>query len=143
MGIDPFLIGNESIEKAIERYYADTSKENLIGVLDALCRRMQQNGHFIVPVIASEDEMKFAFRTVQLDDGSVWMVLFATQKEFEKGAPSEVLSHFMDATLQAVRSSDMPGCIINPWGRSFLLTKELIEILLSTGEQSPERSQIK
>ena len=63
---DSFLDGNEIITAAIDKYYADFSRESLTSVLDAIRQRMHADGHFIFPVLADdEDETRFAFRTIQ------------------------------------------------------------------------------
>lgn len=127
---DMFLDGNELIEEAISKYHADASKENLIAVLDAIRTRMHADGHFIVPVITDEeDDSQFAFRSIQTKDGKMWHAVFTSQAEFEKGEPSQVLSHFIDSMLKACVDTGAEGFIINPWGQSFMLAKELIEMI--------------
>ncbi len=127
---DAFLDGNDLIEKAINAYYAEDSKENLVAVLDVIRQRMHADGHFIVPVIVNEDdENQFAFRTIQTNDGKLWHVVFTSNEEYEKGESSAVVSHFIDSTLQFCLQTDATGYIINPWGQSFLLTRELIQMI--------------
>ena len=114
----------------IPAYHADASKENLIAVLDAIRTRMHADGHFIVPVITDEeDDSQFAFRSIQTKDGKMWHAVFTSQAEFEKGEPSQVLSHFIDSMLKACVDTGAEGFIINPWGQSFMLAKELIEMI--------------
>ena len=127
---DSFLDGNELIEEAISRYYEDGSKETLTAVLDAIRQRMHADGHFIFPVIVNEeDETQFAFRSIQTKDGKVWNAAFTSHEEFEKGAPSRVISNFIDSTMKMCLESETDGFIINPWGQSFMLAKELIEMI--------------
>ncbi len=127
---DMFLDGNELIETAIAEYYAEDSKEKLVGVLDAIRQRMHEDGHFIIPVVVNEeDENQFAFRTIQTNDEKLWHVVFTSQDEFAKGETSAVISHFIDSTLQFCLQTEATGYIINPWGQSFLLTKELIQMI--------------
>ena len=88
---DMFLDGNELIEDSISKYHAD-----------AIRTRMHADGHFIVPVITDEeDKSQFAFRSIQTKDGKMWHAVFTSQAEFEKGEPSQVLSHFIDSMLKA------------------------------------------
>ena len=97
---DSFLDGNELIDEAIERFYADGSKDNLIAVLDAIRQRMHADGHFIFPVIMDEeDENRFSFQAIQTKDGKLWNAAFTSQAEFEKGAPSRVISNFIDSSM--------------------------------------------
>ena len=126
---DPFLDGNELIEDAIDRFYTDSCKENLVGVLEAIRQRMHADGHFMFPVASSEDGKGFALRTVLTKDGKEWVAAFTSPAEHEKGEASEIVSHFIDAMLKEALDSDNAGFIINPWGKSFMLAKELIEMI--------------
>jgi len=126
---DPFLDGNKLIEEATDRFYTDSSKKNLIGVLEAIRQRMHADGHFMFPVVSSDDGDGFSFRTVQTKDGKEWVAAFTSPTEYAKGEPSEIISHFIDATLKKALDSDHAGFIINPWGKSFMLAKELIEMI--------------
>ncbi len=56
---DPFLDGNELIEAAIHAYHAEARKESLSAVLEAVRQRMHEDGHFMIPVMASEDGTAF------------------------------------------------------------------------------------
>ena len=126
---DPFLAGNELIEEAIDRFYMDSCKKNLVGVLEAIRQRMHADGHFMFPVVSSDDGKSFAFRTVQTKDEKKWVAAFTSPAEHEKGEPSEIVSNFIDIMLKEALTSDHSGFIINPWGKSFMLAKELIQMI--------------
>ena len=125
---DEFLDGNELIEEAIKTYYMEQSRENLARVIEAIRQRMHADGHFIFPVIQNENG-ESAFRLLNSGDGKEWYPAFTSQGEFEKGAKSAVISHFIDSMLKNIQKSDASGIVINPWGQSFALTKELIEVI--------------
>lgn len=126
---DSFLDGNEVIEEAISTFCAESTKEHFSGVLEAIRNRMHQDGHFMIPVITAENENEFTFRTVRTKDGKDWLVAFTSPGEFEKGQPSQVLSNFIDGMLRACVDMGAPGIIINPWGQSFMLATDLIEMI--------------
>ena len=127
---DMFLDGNELIDTAIAEYYAEENKEKLVAVLDAIRQRMHEDGHFIIPVIVNEeDDTQFTFHTIQTNDKKLWHVVFTSHDEFAKGENSAVISNFIDSTLQFCLQTEANGYIINPWGQSFLLTKELIQMI--------------
>ena len=127
---DMFLDGNELIEAAIEIYRADSSKKNLAAVLDAIRERMHADGHFIFPVITDkDDDRSFAFRTVPTDDGKTWYAAFTSQRMFEKSPKTEVISNFIDAMMKNCLETGGAGFIINPWDQSFMLPKELMEMI--------------
>lgn len=54
---------------------------------------------------------------------------FTSHEEYAKGQPSEIISNFIDSTLRSSMDMDIAGFVINPWGQSFMLTKELIEMM--------------
>ena len=129
---DPFLTGNERIEEAIEQYYANPDKETLSSILEAIRQRMHEDGHFIFPVFVKEGEQgSFAFRTVEGKDGKRWNAAFTSKAEYEKGEPSRVLSFFIDRAMEFCLESGAEGFLINPWGRSFRLPRELMEVIFN------------
>ena len=130
---NPFMDGNEQIEQSIHAFHTDTTKERLFAVLAAIRQRMHEDGHFMIPVIESEDGSKFKCRTVQTKDGKVWLVAFTSPAESRKGVQSRTVSNFIDDMLKACINTEKSGFIINPWGESFMLTAELIEMILKTG----------
>ena len=122
---DPFLKGNDSIEKAIAAFHQEESKERMQEVLRAIQKRASENGHFLIPV-EMLDSVNFSFRALQDREGNIWQVAFTSQEEFEKGEPSKVLSNFIDTTLKAIFDVDAAGFVINPFGQAFTLTKDMI-----------------
>ena len=128
---DPFLEGNEIIEETIAKFHKDQSKENLIAVLESIRTRMHADGHFVIPVVIKEEEMTYSFRGLNTGDGNTWNVVFTSKEEFEKGRPSQVISHFIDAALKACAEADCMGFIVNPWSDdSFMLSKDLIKMII-------------
>lgn len=127
---DSFLNGNEMIEDAIRKYYVDFSDDNLTAVLEVIRERMHADGHFLLPVITDpEDEGSFGFRTLNTKDGNVWCAAFTSREEFDKGEKSHILSNFIDSTLKACLETDVMGIVINPWGQSLTLDKEMIDLI--------------
>ena len=137
---DPFLDGNESIEEAIHAYRENSTKETLSGVLNAIMKRASKDGHFMIPVEVSEGEAEYILRTVETNDGKAWHAVFTTRPEYEKGPESAILSNFIYQTMEAFLDSGSPGCIINPWGESFILTRDLMQdmFIVEHGETASE-----
>ena len=131
---DPFLVGNEVIEAAIHQCYENISQSAVVKVLSLLHMRMRENGHFIVPVDSSVDEdgnEAFEFNTLEIEEGKLAAVAFTGSENYEKSPPCTGLSHFMDSVLMAVCEMDeFDGILLNPWGESFFLTKEMIRAVL-------------
>ena len=114
---NPFLQGNEKIEEAINAFHQEGSKDQMTLVLESLRNRMHEDGQFIIPVLFDDnDPNAFGMQAITTKDGKLWQVAFTSKKEFEKGAPSKVISYFIDATMKACLESDneVEGFIINP-----------------------------
>ena len=132
---DSFLDGNEQIEAAIERYYAERSEESLAAILDTIRERMHADGHFVFPVAWDEnDKNRFEYLKLQSGDGKAWTAAFTSHAEYEKGAKTSVLSFFIDRAMQFCLRSETEGFVINPWGRSFLLTKEMMKRIFAADD---------
>ncbi|MCR4671881.1 MAG: ADP-ribosylglycohydrolase family protein [Lachnospiraceae bacterium] len=127
---DPFLEGNEIIREAVSAYYKAPSEETVFKVTEAVRTRMHADGHFLVPVTVSEDGTEFAFRTLLNKNGEECLAAFTSREEYEKGTKSQVLSDFIDQMLKVCLDTGFPGIIIDPWGESFMLTKDLIEMMI-------------
>lgn len=127
---ESFRDENGLIEAAINTYYEDSSKDNLVAVLDAIRQRMHADGHFIHPVIVNEENKnEFAFSILTTKDGMAWNVAFTSQAEYEKRETGRAISQFIDTSMKQCLGSKINGFIINPWSQSFLLTKELMEMI--------------
>ena len=61
------------------------------------------------------------------------VVAFTSLAEYTKGQPSQVVSNFIDSMLKACLNISSPGIILNPWGDSFMLGRELIDVILKAG----------
>ena len=123
---DIFLIGNEMLEQAISYLYVKDSKQALDTVIDTLRERMHADGHFILPILEGEDG-SYTIQTLKAKDGRLWYAAFTSQTQFKMGAPSAVLSNFIDSILRVTLDApNIEGLVINPWGQSFSLSKEMI-----------------
>lgn len=129
---DMFLDENGRIEEAISRYIVDKTEENKTEVLEAIRAVMHNDGHFLLPVeVKGEDKSNIAPKLISGKDGGFWFVAFTSPKEAAKGEKTEIFSYFIDGTmkncLNAAKIEGIKGIVINPWGRFFELTNELME----------------
>ena len=143
------ISGNGAIEKAIERFHTENTKENLIAVLESIRIRMHEGGQFILPVIPPEaamamfdidkiqigetytitEDLHFKLHHLQTKDGKNWLAAFTAQKECEKGESTSAVTYDIGPLLKSCRNMNEAGIIINPWDKSFKLTKELIQMI--------------
>ena len=136
---DATLDGNEAIEQAIRQFKAEGTDAAGFGVIQALRSRIQQEGHLIFPVdmvTDGEGKQVFLFKTVVLENESQPLVAFTSREEL-RYAPEEspVISNFMDVVFQHVLGEEsIPGVLLNPWGQSFYLSRELLQMVLEEPE---------
>ena len=160
---DCFLQGNDVIEVAIDMFYQDSSKDNLVKLLESIRNRMNQDGHLLIPVetpqaavnmidpehvnvgdiVTAQEDLHFKMRQLETKDGKQWLVAFTSQEEMNKGESSSVISNFTDAFLEAVMEmEDIAGVILNPWDKFFLLDKELIKVMLDVNKEPKPENHI-
>ena len=130
---DKGIQGNEKIEQAIAALQQEATQEMLAHTLTVIRRRMREKGQFILSVEPPTGDNQLRIGTVKTGDGKVWWAAFTSFEEELKGGGS-VKSTFLtdidklfELTLQ---TDEIEGVILNPWNRTIMLDKYLIEIIL-------------
>lgn len=133
---DEGLKGNEKIEDAIAALQSNATEELLAHTLTVIRRRMKEGGQLIVAVEPSVQENRMNLQTVKTTDGAVWWSAFTSFEEELKGA-DQIKSTFLtdiDKLFQTALSvPEIKGVILNPWNRTIMLDKHLIEIIMPKG----------
>ena len=131
--IDNELQGNEKIEEAIAALQQEPTQEMLAHTLTVIRRRMQEKGQFVIAVEPPTGDNQLKLQAITTDDGKVWWMAFTSFDEELKGSNS-VMSTFMTDIKQlftsALQADAISGIILNPWNRTIMLDKYLIEIIL-------------
>lgn len=127
---DKGLIGNEKIVNNIKKLKADMTDENLAILLTTLRKRALDGGQFVVAVDANGGD-NLALRTANMN-GKKWFISYTDFDEELKGN-LDVMSGFladMDKTFDmALMDDSIAGIILNPYGESFALNKQLISVI--------------
>ena len=141
---DEGLIGNEKIEEAIVALQQEPSEELLAHALTVIRRRMREQGQVILAVDMPQDQSgmpqmmanpaaPMQIQAVQTADGKAWWVAFTSFEEELRGA-DQVKSTFLADLEQIFRTAltvnEIEGVILNPWNRTMMLNKNLIQIVL-------------
>lgn len=130
---DKGLQGNEKIEQAIAGLQQETTQEMLAHTLTVIRRRMREKGQFILSVEPPTGDNQLRIGTVKTGDGKVWWAVFTSFEEELKGGGS-VQSTFLTDINQlfnsALQVNEIEGIILNPWNRTIMLDKNLINIIL-------------
>ena len=131
--VDAGLCGNEKIEEAIAALQQEPTQEMLAHTLTVMRRRMQENGQFIVAVEPPTGDGQIRVQAIKTADGKAWWAAFTSFEEELKGGGS-VKSTFLadiEKLFQgALQAEGIEGVILNPWNRTIMLDKNLIQIVL-------------
>ena len=126
------LQGNETIEQAIAALQQSATPELLAHALTAIRRRIRENGQFVVAVEPGP-ATQMSLKTVQTPDGRAWWYAFTSFEEEMQGA-EQVQSTFMADIGKLLETAltvpEIEGIILNPWHRTLMLYKTLIQIIL-------------
>ena len=130
---DEGLQGNEKIEKAIAGLQQEASQEMLAHTLTVIRRRMKEGGQVIIAVEPPKGDGQIRLEAVRTEDGKNWWSAFTSFEEELKGGGS-IKSTFLtdiDKLFELVlQTKEIEGVILNPWNRTIMLDKYLIEIIL-------------
>lgn len=130
---DAGLIGNDKIEEAILALQNEATQEMLAHVLTVIRRRMNDGGQVIVAVEPPTGDGQIRVQAVKTDDGKSWWSVFTSFDEELKGS-NAVMSTFLadigGLFTSAIKTKGIEGIIINPWNRTLMLDKTLINIIL-------------
>ena len=131
--LDKALQGNEKIETAIAALQKEATEEMLAHALTVLRRRMKEQAQLIIAVDPPKADGKINLQAIQTRDGKQWWAAFTSFDEELKGS-NQIMSTFtadIDKIFQsALQEPSIEGVIINPWNRTIMLNKALINIIL-------------
>ena len=133
LNVDEGLCGNEQIEEAIAVLQQEPSQEMLAHTLTCIRRRMNENGQFIIAVEPPVGDQGMQVQAVQTDDGANWWVAFTGFEEEIKGSEGVMSTFLTDMGhlfTSALEVEEISGIILNPWNRTLMLNKKLINIIL-------------
>ena len=131
--LDKALQGNKKIETAIAALQKEATEEMLAHALTVLRRRMKEQAQLIIAVDPPKGDGKINLQAIQTRDGKQWWAAFTSFDEELKGS-NQIMSTFtadIDKIFQsALQEPSIEGVIINPWNRTIMLNKALINIIL-------------
>ena len=133
LNVDEGLRGNEQIEEAIAALQQEPSQEMLAHTLTCIRRRMNENGQVIIAVEPPVGDQGMQVQAVQTDDGANWWVAFTGFEEEIKGSEGVMSTFLTDMGhlfTSALEVEEISGIILNPWNRTLMLNKKLINIIL-------------
>ncbi len=143
------------VEQAIQDLDEERSQNHIYELILSLKQCMDQDSLFYVPLETSEpkdlleipkldlnhilDQNLPAFRTVEMEKGGMAFCAFTSKEEMGKGQPTnyEILKA-SDLLWKALEDESILGLILNPWGLSILLNKELLSLICEDEDEEEE-----
>lgn len=129
---DDILTANQKIEDAIAGLQKESTPEMLAHTLTVIRRGMRQGGQLIVAVEPPKGDGQIRIQAIT-SGGKIWWAAFTSFEEELKGG-GKVKSTFMAEMEKlfetALSVDEVEGVIINPWNRTIMLNKRLMEIIL-------------
>ena len=131
--LDKTLNGNEKIETAIAALQKEATEEMLAHTLTVIRHRMQEQAQLIIAVEPPKGDGKISLHAIKTNDGRQWWAAFTSFDEELKGS-DKIMSTFtadIDKIFaSALKEPSVEGVILNPWNRTLMLNKTLINIIL-------------
>ena len=151
---------NHRIKKAVEAFYEQGSEENFAFLRDTLVQQMLGGGQAITPMREEVEkkasnskraegkngtqertgdkftfnrEMHLVIDVVREQNGKEWIPMFTDAKELAKGSKRGICVNrsIQDVLAYGLRDAKASGVVINPFGKSVVLNKEMIELLFA------------
>ena len=131
---DKFLIGNEIIEDAMAQFYAGNGEVTLAPVMEAVRRRMNEDGHLLIPVAEFEDGGA-VWHSVVDGNGSDALAIFTNEEEARKGPAATLISQHIEELICIAVDMDKDGIVINPWSDPVFLHQGCLHRILAKNEE--------
>lgn len=133
-----FLDKNELINERIREFRSDPTAEKYGAILNQLYERMQEDGHFLIPVWIPEEEigseeLSYNLQQLHTEDGGTYLVAFTDDDEVHKGPATGIISNYMDQFFDFVFiSTYVDGFILNPWSENtFTFSKAVMQCVVN------------
>ena len=156
---DPYA-NNRYIKFAVEQFRKTNDTEDLIRILAVLEKRIQEDGEAPTPMIDVNNiidefdpdkmvagkpfqigkEMRLRKETMKGADGKEWFPLFTDMEELNKQPTTNINMNCPIRIIleDALNSDRVEGAVINPFGQSFTLNKEILRIFFNHIEGSSD-----
>lgn len=157
--VDPY-VHNKYIKMGVKRFEETHNVEDLILLLEVLIKRMREDGEAPTPMVDVNNvmgefdpdklilgksieigkEMRLRKDTMKSSDGSEWFPLFTDIEELNKQPTTNINMNCPIRIIleDALNSDRVEGAVINPFGQSFTLNKEILKMLFNHFERSSE-----
>ena len=148
---------NKYIKMAAVEFAHNRSEENLFQLFNVLLKRMLDEGEAPMAMVdvnhamenldlmnlskgdtfSLNQEMRLRIDTVQNESGVEWIPLYTDEEEIQKQPTANIHINIAIADIlgSALHSDRAEGLVINPFGLSLVMSKEILKIVMDRYEQ--------
>ena len=147
---------NIYIKQAINEIYKEYNIDTLDLLLKVILKRIEDQGTAPTPMvnvnnvqidvsnlklgesITMDQDLRLKVDTMKDGDGKLWIPLFTDEEEIYKGETTNIIFETSIDFLigSAFSNEEVEGLVINPFGQSFAMSKDLIKIILDNIDHS-------
>lgn len=156
-------LDHRRIEMILKKLSPEPTIDEVIQLVEAIRQKMNLGGELIIPVrqftkVKEHEEYHTTPKEEVLttNDGENWepfrlfveknketFVCFTSSEEFIKDGQVRGVVYPISAILElALKTPDIYGLLVNPWGKPFFLSKELIKLIFIRNQDTMKKSQI-
>ena len=138
----------EKFLQAVEQLRKEGNMESLIEVLKVINSMIATGGQIVTPIEIPDDigngEVKvedIELKHLTMDGKIKYLAAFTSMDEHKKGPESAALFMPVKELIDIIAAAeDIEGIVINPWSSSFILSKDLISILMDMDKSKTVRA---
>ena len=130
---NPEIRHNKIISEATAAFNKEQTRDNLQAALEAVLACMRAGGGFIVPAEPAVPGQKSGvFQARRLEaDGKTLFAAFTGEAEAEKAPETSLVVYDIKEFIKfTLRNNHIDGLLLDPWGESLLLGRELLQLIL-------------
>ncbi len=115
-----------------------------VDVNNALMEGLEIKHAMAGDTVQLSEEVRLRMDTMTDGDGNLWLPMFLNNRELSKGQTANVIMPvaILDVLKFGLKGSDLKGVVVNPFGRSFIMTKDLLEKFIEDYEAWAEKNGI-
>lgn len=145
-------LDDASLADTIEVLAGNQSQENIWKLIDVFQNQIEQGRDLLIPVLEEEETSLFdipklglftpakkSIRKVAMAKGGMALCAFTSEAELSKGQETGYQKVPMYRCFyQALEDDSVLGLLLNPWGTSILLDKQLLMLILNETKNEEE-----
>ncbi|MCF0115208.1 MAG: ADP-ribosylglycohydrolase family protein, partial [Erysipelotrichaceae bacterium] len=152
---------NEGIKEAVRAIHETMSDQAFYDLMEVLVNRMLEDGEVVAPMVdvnnvmdtldldtlkkgetfSFDREVRLQLDLVMNNEGQKWVPLFTSEEERHRQPTANVALNvpIERILLNGLKGEDVEGVVINPFGESLMMPKDLLRIIMDEYERTKNK----